>query len=268
MLSTQAKSITQHAFTPITPYPATEQDTIYTCMVNFQDVLMQKNLEYGPLWCDEGVYRIAKEIQRLKADEFVNIILGLGRFHIEKIIIACCGQYLEESGTDTVLVENKIFGIDLVKSVMNGKHYSRGKRGMMLISEAMLQIMLSEFSKESNEKQQNFQQLYQQVETLQNVIVNNFEIDHFIKKEWDKCEQLSDEYITSLNEFISHLFKYWSNFLINVVTILRDFTMSFPQANWLKYTQALRRAIPLFYIFDRIILRRLFSSTKQISKTV
>ena len=99
-----------------------------------------------------------------------------------QIIIACCGQYLKESGIDTVLFENKIFGIDVVKSVMNGKH-SHGKRGM-LISEAMLQIMLSEFSKESNEKQQNFQQLYQQVETLQNIIVNNFEIDDLLKKNW------------------------------------------------------------------------------------
>ena len=121
-------------------------------MKNFQDVLIQKNLEYGPLWCDEGVYKIAKEIQLLKADEFKNIFLGLGGFHTEKIIIACCGQYLEESGIDTVLVENKIFGIDVVKSVINGKH-SRGERGMMSISEAILQIMLSEFSKESNEKQ-------------------------------------------------------------------------------------------------------------------
>ena len=157
-----------------------------------------------------------------------------------QIIIACCGQYLKESGIDTVLFENKIFGIDVVKSVMNGKHCSHGKRGM-LISEAMLQIMLSEFSKESNEKQQNFQQLYQQVETLQNITVNNFEIDDLIKEELDKCEQLSDEYVTSLNEFISqgnrtsHLFKYWSNFLINVVIILRDFTMHFRQANWLKH---------------------------------
>ena len=35
----------------------------------------------------------------------------------------------------------------------------------MLISEALLQIMLCEFWKESNEKQQKFQQPYQQVET-------------------------------------------------------------------------------------------------------
>ena len=124
---------------------------------------------------------------------------------------------------------------------MNGKHYSRRKQGMMLISEAILQIRLSEFSKESNEKQQNFQQLYQHVETLQNIIVNNFENDDLIKKEWHKCEQLSDEYVTLLNEFISqgnrssHIFKYWSNFLINVVTVLREFTMSFRQTNWLKH---------------------------------
>ena len=157
--------MTQLAFTPIIPYPATEQDTIYTCMENFQYVLTRKNLEYGPPWCDEGVYRIAKEIQLLKADEFKNIFLGLGGFHTEKIIRGCCGQYLEESGIDTVLAENKIFGIDIVKSVINGKYYSRGKRGIMLISEALLQIMLCEFWKESNEKQQKFQQPYQQVET-------------------------------------------------------------------------------------------------------
>ena len=47
VLSTQVKSITQHAFTPTIPYPVTEQDnTIYTCMKNFQNVIIQKNREY------------------------------------------------------------------------------------------------------------------------------------------------------------------------------------------------------------------------------
>ena len=44
LLSTQVKSITQHACTPIIPYPATEHGTINTCMKNFQDVLIQKIL--------------------------------------------------------------------------------------------------------------------------------------------------------------------------------------------------------------------------------
>ena len=41
-LSTQVKSITEHAFTPIILYPATEQDTVYAYMKNFQDVLIQE----------------------------------------------------------------------------------------------------------------------------------------------------------------------------------------------------------------------------------
>jgi len=73
-------SITKFAFTPILPYPATEYDTIFTSMINFQDVLNQRNQDYGPLWCDEGAYRIAKKLQLLNPEKL--IFLGLGGFHI------------------------------------------------------------------------------------------------------------------------------------------------------------------------------------------
>ena len=61
--------LTRIALTPIIPHPATEYDTIHTCMKNLQDVLSQK---CGPLWCDEGVYRIVKELQLLDPDGFRN----------------------------------------------------------------------------------------------------------------------------------------------------------------------------------------------------
>ena len=50
---------TKVAFTPILPYIATEYNTIHTVMCNFQDVL-QKFQSHVPLWCGEGVYRLAK----------------------------------------------------------------------------------------------------------------------------------------------------------------------------------------------------------------
>ena len=102
---TAAKSITvSNAFhptttilTPILPYPATSYDAVFTTMVNFQDALKQRGDAYGALWADEVVYRIAKEIQLLKSDQFNNIFLGLGGFHMEKIVLACLGAYLEHS---------------------------------------------------------------------------------------------------------------------------------------------------------------------------
>ena len=78
---------TKVAFTPILPYLATEYDTIHTVMCNFQDVLWQKSQPYGPLWCDEGEYRLAKELQLLDQNHFDNIFLGLGGFHMEKVMV-------------------------------------------------------------------------------------------------------------------------------------------------------------------------------------
>ena len=96
--------LTRYAFTPIIRHPATEYDTIFTCMKNFQDVLKQRNAESGPLWSDEGVYRLAKELQLLNPAEFDNIFFGLGGF-MEKIVMACLGQYLERMGIESVFVK-------------------------------------------------------------------------------------------------------------------------------------------------------------------
>ena len=82
--------ITRFAYTPISPHLATEYDTIHTAVKKFQDVLLQRGLDYGPLWCDEGVYRIGKELQLLNPNLSDNIFLGLGGFHMEKVHIACC----------------------------------------------------------------------------------------------------------------------------------------------------------------------------------
>ena len=65
---------------------------------------------------------------------------------MEKVVIACCGKYLEESGIGDVLVENEIFGPGVIKSVMDGGHYVRSKRGMSIISEAMEHLQMLAFA--------------------------------------------------------------------------------------------------------------------------
>ena len=73
-------------------------------MRHFQDVIKQKEQTCGPLWCDEVVHQLAKEIQLLRPDEFDNIFLGLGGFHTEKVVLACCGKLLEAIGARDILM--------------------------------------------------------------------------------------------------------------------------------------------------------------------
>ena len=116
-------------------------------MINFQDVLKQKERENGPLWSDEGVYHITKEIQLLYPQSYKvsNIFLGIGGFHLEKVVIGCLGTYLESSGIQNLLVEEKVYGPAVVNSVMSGGNYIRGKRGMSLIAEAREQLQVYSF---------------------------------------------------------------------------------------------------------------------------
>ena len=104
LLSKVQVRVSYIAFTPILPFPATDYDSINTVLVNFQDVLAQKQQPYGALWCDEGVYHIAKELQLLHENKFKNIFLGLGGFHMEKIALSAIGQYLSKIGARDISV--------------------------------------------------------------------------------------------------------------------------------------------------------------------
>ena len=124
LLLNDKSSTTSVGFTPIIPHPATEYETIFTCIKNYQDVLKHKNISAGALSCDEGVYRIAKELQLMHPNEFENIFLGLRGFPYRKAVIACVGKFLEDVGVDSVFVANELFGPSVISTnVMNGSHY-------------------------------------------------------------------------------------------------------------------------------------------------
>ena len=160
--------ITRFAFTPIIPHLATEYDTIFTCMRNFQDVLLQRDLEYGPLWCDEGVYRIAKELQLLNPSLFSNIFLGIGAFHMENILISCCRSYLKECGEENVFVKSDVFGPGVVQSVMSGSNYIRGRKGMMILAETLQQLQFQQY----NQKDPISEVDYDNIKHFQSILSN------------------------------------------------------------------------------------------------
>ena len=164
----KANAIARFAFTPIIPHPATKYDTIFICMRNFQDVLLQRDLEYGPLWCDEGVYRIAKELQLLNPSRFSNIFLGIGGLHMEKILISFWGSYLKECEVENVFVESDVLGPGVVQSVMSGSNYIRGKKGMVILAETLQQLQFQQY----NQKHPISEVDYDNIKHFQSILSN------------------------------------------------------------------------------------------------
>ena len=74
--------------------------------------LNQTNL---PVACDEGVYRIAREIQLFRPDEFKNIVLCMGSFHMTKVALGCIRTFLKDSGAQTILFKVQCLVLMLLK---------------------------------------------------------------------------------------------------------------------------------------------------------
>ena len=83
----------------------------------------------------------------LNPGKFGNIFLGIEAFHLEEVVLACCVKYLEESGIDSIFVEQETFGPEVVTLIMAGGNYIYGKREIALISEALQHLQFSEFIK-------------------------------------------------------------------------------------------------------------------------
>ena len=95
--------------------------------------------------CDEGVYHIAREIMLHNPREFSNIVLCIGSFHMMKVVMGSIGKYIDGGGAETIFVEKKVFGQNVVNSVLGGTHYVRSLKGMFLLSECIQRLQWSEF---------------------------------------------------------------------------------------------------------------------------
>ena len=238
-------------FTPILPYPATQYDSIYTSMVNFQDVLHQLNLQEGSLWCDEGVYHIGKEIQLIHPEKFSNIFLGLGGFHLQKVVLACIGLYLRNSGASEIIVETETMGPRSAESALNGNHYARAVRVIGMLCEVMQTLQWRAFLDQCDKAK--YSALFSVIKRLQ-LSVNA-----------DRC--LSDETKTALNNLSdiqtdfeefrergvkeSEVFCYWDRFVSTLVPLLRDLIRGDRENNWDLHVCSIRECLPLFFSFDR-----------------
>ena len=101
-----------------------------------------------------------------------------------------------------------------------------------------------------------YDQLSQRLEDLE---LNVSKLYNFNEAQdvWNECKKLATTFTSNLEHSINQAlaynkqFRYWSIFLDELIPGINDLTLSFRESNWLLYLSVLRRAMPLFFSFDR-----------------
>ena len=250
----QSPKITAVSFYPILPYPATSMDSIYTSMVNFLDVLKQKGERCGALWCDEGVYCLAKEIQLLNTEKFGNLFIALGPFHWSKILMGAIGKWLTPSGIGDALVNSGIFSSSVAaSSVLQGGDYVKAKDGLNIIAEAILMLQYEEYLKSDD---------YLLKKDSLDLDSIEFDVDQCISyfsnheedstNNWELLKTGLQDVKRSFEAFKESQrgnknFEYWDMFLNFMFPCLRDFEVAVRTGNWDLFLSAVERSLFIFF---------------------
>ena len=100
-----------------------------------------------------------------------------------------------------------------------------------------------------------YDDLFRNIATYKDLASSNEGSKDDIRQIWG--ESRIETFQNDLNKFVkessskSMPFQYWSQFLDQVVPVLKDLTLSFREGEWSLHLSAIRRAIPLFFSFDR-----------------
>lgn len=238
-------------FLPVLPYPVTQYDTVYTALKNFNGILQHLEQHKLPVTCDEGVYHIAREIQLIRPEEFQDIVLCMGSFHMAKVALGCLGKYLKGSGAESILVESATFGVNVVDSVLGGKNYSRSLKGLQLLKEALLRLQWEAFFKEGDNVQEHKEQLDMLVDLKGKVASSSNESAALFRNFEEKTPGL----FSNFDQFIDHArstnetFKYWDTF-IHLIQQVENLVRADRDGDWALHLQAVQALLPIFAAFD------------------
>lgn len=252
VVSTFESDVTTVGHMPIIPSPADDMNTVFTVLAKCKAVSQKLDQTYTVITFDQALYCRAKEMVWSHPDEFQNVIIRLGGFHIAMNFMKAIGQYMESSGLGDAWVESGVFGETTANHMLAGNAYNKAIRGHKLTYESLWRILWPKFLAwaEENEKP-----LDKNLLTSVRDVVDKFS---------NKDDEVTDSFI-ALVELIAPVlgllkefdksqsqnptFKYWRQYM-DMVSILMGFIRADREGNWSLHLEMFGKMLPWFALYD------------------
>lgn len=123
----------------------TDYSTIYTVLKIVQEMSKHLQQSTAVITFDLAIYSKEEEIHWRYPEEFQNLVISLGGFHIALKYLALIGKMLQESGLEDVSIESGLYRTSSTMALLQGKSYNSRIRGHKLIMEKLLHLKWDAF---------------------------------------------------------------------------------------------------------------------------
>ena len=101
-----------------------EYSTIYTVLKHAQKISNAMGQADTVITFDLAIYSKAKEIQWRFPNEFSNVVVRMGGFHIALNFLSLLGKKYADSRLEDLLIESGVYAAGLTSALMKGKSYN------------------------------------------------------------------------------------------------------------------------------------------------
>ena len=117
-----------------TPFPSTRTDVVKETIVQSKRVSEECGSSFAVITYDLAIAKIAKKIQNEEPDEFKDVFVMFGAFHIEGSIFSAIGKIVEGwSGGPYLLIESGVIAPVSTNIFLKGKMYNRCRRDDIIL---------------------------------------------------------------------------------------------------------------------------------------
>ena len=242
-------SIQQSAVDYMAPVfaPVTEKATVQHILKLSQQASLEVQ-KYKVVTFDLAVAKKAYSLVWQSPEEFSDVIVRMGSFHLTCAFMGALGKKMRCSGLEEVLIESGICVSGSIEQVLTGKHYNHALRVHKVVYEALERILL-----------QVYESLHgclfdeQGVTTLDHLAKNPCKDNLLACLASESCNKSIDRY----NEFketvrrgaLGKTAQYWLSYMEKVGLILQ-FQRATKENCLTLHLASLQRMRSLFFIFD------------------
>ena len=203
---------------------------------------------------DQAIYSKAKEIQWRFPNEFFNVVVCMGGFHILNFL-SLLGKKFADSGLDDLLIESGVYAAGSTSALMKGKSYNRGIRAHKLCLEVFFRPMWDAFIlwyESRDEKIPEEPVLHKIVDCVRAVKSDKESAQEGVRKITTDLTEITDLFaiFKSENQERSKLFAFWDEYC-SMVTTLLQFLKAERTGNWKLHLSSTAAMLPQFFAMDR-----------------
>ena len=189
-----------------------------------------------------------------RPDEFSNVLVRMGGFHIALNFLSLLGKKFADSGLEDLLIESGVYAAGSTSALMKGKSYNRGIRAHKLCLEVFFCLMWDAFLLwyESQDTKIAEEPVLRKItECVRSVERKENALECVRKTGADLAELTSLFGVFKLeNGARSKFFAFWGEYGF-MVTSLLQFLKAERTGNWKLHLSSIAAMLPHFFAMDR-----------------